>query len=181
MGHTRRRATALLVPVIVATAGGFPLALAATPEPVCSDDAVATKGRLEAALVQEVNIFRAANALPEVSPEPALSTAARQHGKDMAHTGRLSHTGNDGSDFTIRNQRAAYRGFARAENLAWGQRSPAAVVAAWADSSGHRRNMLLADITHIGTAVECDASGAAFWVMTVGTSRIGNQTSYSGF
>ena len=47
-----------------------------------------------------------------------------------------------------------------AENIAKGQKTPAAVVNAWMNSSGHRKNILNAGFTHIGVGY---ADGGNYW------------------
>ena len=49
------------------------------------------------------------------------------------------------------------------ENVAWGQRSAAEVVAAWRDSPGHYANMMKAEFTHIGVGIAYSSSGRAYY------------------
>lgn len=42
------------------------------------------------------------------------------------------------------------------ENIAYGQRTPQAVVQAWINSSGHRANILNASYTHLGVGYVAD-------------------------
>ena len=66
------------------------------------------------------------------------------------HSGDFfAHRGSDGSDFVRRARAAGYTCVA-AENIAWGQPDEASVVTAWMNSAGHRRNILLADVTEYG-------------------------------
>ena len=48
------------------------------------------------------------------------------------------------------------------ENIAYGQSSPAAVVQAWMNSSGHRANILSRDFTTIGVGYTV-VNGTACW------------------
>mgnify|MGYP004494632501 CR=1 FL=1 len=48
------------------------------------------------------------------------------------------------------------------ENIAYGQSSPAAVVQAWMNSSGHRANILSRDFTTIGVGYTV-VNGTAYW------------------
>lgn len=80
----------------------------------------------------------------------ALNTAAFNHSKDMNDNNYFSHTGQDGSSFGQRVGRTNYTGFARAENIAGGQTTAQQVHNAWMNSTGHRDNILLPDVTDMG-------------------------------
>lgn len=92
-----------------------------------------------------------------------LSAAAQAHAEDMVRNSYFSHTGLNGSRFSQRARAAGY-GCARAENIAFGQRSEAEVVTEWMGSSGHRRNILLRDAREFGVG----RSGNT-WVLMLGT------------
>ena len=64
------------------------------------------------------------------------------HAQDMATRGYFDHTTPEGVTFDARITAAGYAWSRAAENIAAGQRDPAAVMAAWMDSAGHRRNIL---------------------------------------
>lgn len=93
-------------------------------------------------VVQMVNDLRARNGLHALEISPELEKAADRHASDMAKSGKLSHTGANGSTPAKRAKRAGYRFCTVAENVASGQRSSAEVMQAWASSAGHRKNML---------------------------------------
>ena len=73
---------------------------------------------------------------------PQLEKAADLHASDMARRGVLTHTGSNGSTPAKRANRAGYKFCTVAENVAAGQESSAEVMQAWANSPGHRKNML---------------------------------------
>lgn len=50
------------------------------------------------------------------------------------------------------------------ENIAKGQLSPKAVVQAWMDSSGHRKNIQTSTQTHLGIGCYKDGNGTLYWV-----------------
>lgn len=58
-----------------------------------------------------------------------------------------------------------------AENVAWNQRGAAEVVSTWMNSSGHRANILGANLTEIGVAVANSAKGEPYWVQVFGRPR----------
>jgi uncharacterized protein YkwD len=67
----------------------------------------------------------------------------------MAANGYFSHTGRDGRSFADRIRAQGYPSPA-AENIARGQRSASAVMQAWLNSAGHRRNILNCSLRAIG-------------------------------
>jgi uncharacterized protein YkwD len=86
----------------------------------------------------------------------ALVLEAQTHAHAMARTQRLSHDG-----WVERLRRAGLpRGL---ENIAAGQRSPAEVVASWAQSPGHRDAMLEPTFRHAGIGVAQAADGTFYW------------------
>jgi uncharacterized protein YkwD len=89
-----------------------------------------------------LNAFRAASGRAALAEHPAATRAAAAHASDMARRGYFAHRGSDGSSVGDRLIRAGCRWTAVGENLAQGQPTAAEVVAAWAASPGHRRNML---------------------------------------
>jgi uncharacterized protein YkwD len=59
-------------------------------------------------------------------------------------------------------------GGARAENVAVGCKDTACAIRQWANSSGHRRNMLIPSLTRYGLASAAASSGRKYWVLLVG-------------
>ncbi len=96
----------------------------------------------------------------------ALTEAASRHARDMARHGSFDHRGSDGSGPAERVSRAGYRWRATGENIAAGQSSADAVVAAWLDSPGHCANIMGAQFTEMGVAFALAASGnpGTYWV-----------------
>lgn len=104
----------------------------------------------EKEVVRLVNEQRIKNGLSPLTENWELSRAARYKSQDMADNGYFSHTSPVyGSPFQMmRDFGLSYR--TAGENIAYGQRTPQAVVNAWMNSSGHRANILNASYTHIG-------------------------------
>ena len=124
------------------------------------------------AVVAAINDRRIANGLAPLTGNAALDQAAQRHAADMAASGRLGHTGSDGSSMEDRVRGAGYSYRSLGENVAVGQAGAAEVVADWMDSPGHRANILMAEAREIGVGF---AEGAAvgnmpgrFWVLVVG-------------
>ena len=114
----------------------------------------------EAAIVELTNAFRKANALQEVTPNAALTAAARAFADYIARSGKFSHEA-DGRTPQDRVLAQGYRYCLIAENLAWNLdsrgydtgRLAREVVEGWKASPGHRENLLLRGATEIGIAV----------------------------
>jgi uncharacterized protein YkwD len=106
-----------------------------------------------------LNGFRAAHGRPALRSDMALAAMASSHAAYMARHNRLDHAG-------FREYRGP-RG-ARAENVAYGCADSACVIRQWANSSGHRRNMLRTDVSKYGLASATSASGKRYWVLELG-------------
>jgi uncharacterized protein YkwD len=87
-----------------------------------------------------------------VTASPTLAEAARLHSVDMAEHRKLGHPGSDGSAPAERVTRAGYEWLGTGENVASGQQTPEAVVAAWLASPGHCLNIMEPRFTEMGVA-----------------------------
>jgi uncharacterized YkwD family protein/spore coat assembly protein SafA len=104
----------------------------------------------EQEVVRLVNAQRAQNGLKPLAENWELSRVARYKSADMAGKRYFSHESPTyGSPYQMmRSFGISFR--SAGENIAYGQRTPAAVVGAWMNSSGHRANILNSSYTHIG-------------------------------
>lgn len=104
----------------------------------------------EAEVIRLVNEIRVQNGLKELTPNWELSRVARYKSQDMVDNRYFSHTSPTyGSPFQmIRNFGLSFR--TAGENIAYGYRTPQAVVNGWMNSSGHRANILNSSYTQIG-------------------------------
>ena len=104
----------------------------------------------EAEVVRLVNAIRRESGLGELGLNWELSRVARWKSQDMSSNGYFSHNSPTyGTPFQMmRSFGLTYR--SAGENIAYGQRTPAAVVNAWMNSSGHRANILSKSYTQIG-------------------------------
>ena len=153
----------LAIRILAVVALGGLAACTVTPAPapsVAVPVSVATVPQAE--MGQLLTRQRAAQGQGPVVENARLSAAAQAHASDMVVRDYFSHTGADGSQFTQRAQAAGY-GCAIAENIAFGQRSQADVVAGWMASSGHRRNILLAEAREFGIG-----RAGTMWVLMMG-------------
>ncbi|HEX6275356.1 MAG TPA: CAP domain-containing protein [Polyangiaceae bacterium] len=97
--------------------------------------------------------------------DAALRCAARNHSRDMATRGFFAHESPDGEKPEDRITRAGFEWSAIGENIAQGQRTPAAVMEAWMASPGHCANILDPRFDFIGVGYDGDG---AFWTQTFG-------------
>lgn len=104
----------------------------------------------EAEVIRLVNEIRVQNGLKELSANWELSRIARYKSEDMVSNRYFSHTSPVyGTPFQmIRSFGLSYK--TAGENIAYGYKTPAAVVNTWMNSSGHRANILNAGYTQIG-------------------------------
>lgn len=110
----------------------------------------------EKEVVRLVNIERKNAGLRELTYDWELSRVARYKSQDMRDNNYFSHTSPTyGSPFNMmKSFNISYR--SAGENIAKGQATPAAVVNAWMNSSGHRANILNSSFTHIGVGYVAD-------------------------
>ncbi len=111
-----------------------------------------------------INAFRAKEGRAPLEVSGTLTRAAATHAADMARKDYFSHVGADGSGIGDRARRAGYGFCFIAENIAKGQSDLDSVLAGWAGSSGHRKNMLAPDAESVALV---EAPGR-IWVMMLG-------------
>lgn len=145
-----RRAAAIAV-----LAGGSITALPAGASAASCGGAnrsVASQGaaRSEAAVRCLVNQRRAAGGLRALRFDRRTANAAQRHSNDMVRRRYFDHTSPGGSDVADRVNATGMRWSSVGENIAVGQRTPAAVVRGWMRSPGHRANIMNGRFTVIG-------------------------------
>lgn len=151
-------------------------------EPIFSDQFAGTRtlngcpaidqDAIERELIAAVNRTRVANGVLPLSADSRLGRAARLHADDMAVRDYFSHKSPEGTRVSTRATRAGYPWLSIGENIARGQLDVDAVMTAWLNSDGHRRNMLRAPYCDIGVGVSrAGASGCAlFWTQVFGST-----------
>ncbi len=97
-----------------------------------------------------VNIERKNNGLSSLELDWQVSRVAQYKSKDMAINKYFDHQSPTyGSPFEmLENFKIDYK--TAGENIAKGQKTPAQVVNAWMNSTGHRANILNGNYTHMG-------------------------------
>lgn len=122
------------------------------------------------AALTEVNAFRRTNGLSTLSLEPRLSRLAQEQSDAMAARAEMSHTVI--GPLPRRLSSAGYDWAAAAENLGLGYPDHSAAMRGWIGSSGHRRNLLNPNVTHVGIAAARDArTGRPYWTQIFGAER----------
>ena len=112
-------------------------------------------------VVELVNQERTKAGLNAVTLDQNIASAALVRAKEIETS--FSHTRPNGSKFStaLTEQGVTFKG--AGENIAWGQKSPEAVMQAWMNSEGHRANILNKNFTKIGVGYYQNASGRNFW------------------
>ena len=106
--------------------------------------------QFELKVLELVNSERVKNGLKKLELDEALSTVARNHSMDMAKNNYFSHTNLKGQSPFDRLKSAGISYSYAGENIASGQTTPEAVVNAWMNSEGHRKNILNSNFNKIG-------------------------------
>jgi uncharacterized protein YkwD len=125
-------------------------------------------GTLAQQVVSLTNAERAKHGCAALTVDSRLQAAAQGHSNDMIARNFFDHTNPSGKNPGDRITAAGYRWSTYGENIAYGQRTPAAVMSAWMNSSGHRANILNCKFKNIGVGVALKA-GTPYWTQNFGT------------
>ncbi|MEU5882484.1 CAP domain-containing protein [Spirillospora sp. NPDC047279] len=118
-------------------------------------------------VVSLTNAERARKGCGPVTIDSRLQTAAQRHSADMVARDYFSHSSPDGKGPGDRITAAGYRWSTYGENIAAGQPTPASVVSAWMNSSGHRANILNCSFKNIGVGL-ARKGGTPYWTQVFG-------------
>lgn len=119
--------------------------------------------QFELKVLELVNIERNKNGLSALSLDTALSNVARNHSADMAKNNYFSHTNLKGQSPFDRLRGAGISYSYAGENIAAGQTTPEAVVNAWMNSEGHRKNILSKNFKKIGVGYYKGGAKRHYW------------------
>ena len=142
--------------------GAIPQCAPAPPPP-----AVVQVTDVQQSVVDSVNSHRARAGQGALSIDSRLTAAAQGHSDYMAREQIMAHAGAGSTDGGQRISNAGYRWTTWGENVAAGQKTPADVMAAWMNSSGHRANILQNRVAHIGVAATEGSNGVVYWTMVL--------------
>jgi uncharacterized protein YkwD len=117
-----------------------------------------------------INQYRREKGLKPLSLNAELTAAAKLHSRDLAKWDRISHYGSDGSNPWDRVKRTGFHARLAAENVGTGQIDFQEVLRGWKESTGHNKNLLLTDATHMGIALVQDPKTEfkSFWTLVIG-------------
>lgn len=113
------------------------------------------------AILSRVNTARAQNGLFPLALDSAMTRAANVRAAELAK--RFSHTRPNGARGLTALAEAGVSYRAAGENIAAGQQTAQAVMAAWMNSSGHRANILSAKYSRLGVG-QAVVGGRTYWV-----------------
>lgn len=112
----------------------------------------------EAEVIRLTNLKRTQSGLSALKTNWELSRVARYKSQDMHDRKYFSHTSPTyGSPFEMM-KKFNIKYSSAGENIAKGQKTPAAVVEAWWNSPGHKANILNASFKQIGVGYVADGS-----------------------
>ncbi|GGK25741.1 hypothetical protein GCM10010124_17880 [Pilimelia terevasa] len=164
-----------LAPLLVAAAGVGFLAVPATPAaPAAATTSVAAARAARAATysaeaMRYTNAYRVRSGCRAVRPLASLNIAARRHSADMAAYRYFNHVSPRTGTFVQRARRAGYQ-YAMSENIAFGYGNGRSVFVGWANSAGHRANMLNCAARSVGVGMAYASNGTPYWTQVFGRS-----------
>jgi|RhiMethySRZTD1v2_1073278.scaffolds.fasta_scaffold01686_20 uncharacterized protein YkwD len=126
--------------------------------------------RVAAEVVDLTNVERADRGRGPLRTNPRLMRAAQMHAEQMARAQRMAHDLPRAAypHTEDRLLAARYHWQMYGENVAFGQPSAREALRSWMRSSGHRRNILEADYTELGTGYAVDRAGRPYFVQVFG-------------
>jgi len=153
-----------VLPVQPQSSSPAPLEAAPPPAPAQAAPTPAF-GAFEQQVFDLTNQRRSQQGLSPLTLNLTLNDVAEKHSQDMATRNYFSHQGLDGSQPWDRMRAEGYVYSRAAENIAFGQPTPQAVVDAWMNSPGHRQNILDPNLKDIGVGYY-----NGYWTQDFGTA-----------
>ena len=163
----RRLALLTAAPALLLTSSPAWASVPAPPLPPDAPAAAVAPAELMSEVVTMTNQQRHANGCGPLAVNPELTVASIRQSVHMARTGLFSHVWRDGTTFVARSHAAGYAE-PSGENIAWGYRTAADVMAAWMASPGHRENILNCAAHSIGTGVAYGPNGLPYYTQVFG-------------
>jgi uncharacterized protein YkwD len=116
-------------------------------------------------LFNRTNALRAANGLAPYRLNDQLNASALRHSQDMADTGKIDHTGSDGSTAKRRVQDTGYEAQWVGENIYGGVATVDDAWDFWTQEPFHRQNLLSPQYTDVGIGVAKSGPGTYYYTM----------------
>lgn len=135
---------------------------------VCSPE---NNRNFETEVIQLINQERIKEGLQPLTEQSQLTQAARMHSEDMACNQFFSHISPSNGDVEQRVNIQGYTFSAIGENIGAGYGTPASIVQAWLNSTGHRANILNATFTQVGVGYILEEGSISLdhWTLLVAT------------
>ncbi|PRY93040.1 uncharacterized protein YkwD [Hasllibacter halocynthiae] len=133
----------------------------------------ADEGRVQFAMLDEVNALRSAGGAEALSLDAALNAAAVTHSRDMARQNRPWHFSSDGSSPIERVRRAGYTGGFVGEVIAESFETERETVAAWMLEEGSRQAILNPAARDAGIGWFQEPGGKIWWTLVTGAPGAG--------
>jgi uncharacterized protein YkwD len=159
-------ADAPVTPQVSAAAPGTETDTPAPSRTAAASSAGARAPGVEAQVIALVNAVRLDAGCAPLVHDEGLAEVARAHSADMRDRDFFDHENLAGLDPFERAEAAGLTN-ARAENIAYGQPDPAAVMDDWMESRGHRANILDCELRTLGVGV-AEGPGGPWWTQLYG-------------
>jgi uncharacterized protein YkwD len=159
-------ADAPVTPQVSAAAPGTETDTPAPSRTAAATSAGARAPGVEAQVIALVNAVRLDAGCAPLVHDEGLAEVARAHSADMRDRDFFDHENLAGLDPFERAEAAGLTN-ARAENIAYGQPDPAAVMDDWMESKGHRANILDCELRTLGVGV-AEGPGGPWWTQLFG-------------
>uniref|UniRef100_K3X174 SCP domain-containing protein n=1 Tax=Globisporangium ultimum (strain ATCC 200006 / CBS 805.95 / DAOM BR144) TaxID=431595 RepID=K3X174_GLOUD len=125
-------------------------------------------------MLNRINTYRQQNGVGALTINARLTAAAAAHSNEQASRCTMTHDGADGSQPWERMTDAGYYWSNAAENVAAGQSTVDAVMTAWWNSDGHRKNILDPSMKEVGFAKGTNngcSNYAIYWTQDFGNPQ----------
>jgi uncharacterized protein YkwD len=160
-------AALLVVGCVIPVATATP---ATSPAPSNGTERPSAYGATEARIFDLVNAERQHQGLPALAYSSRLDRMAKIQATNMARLHKMAHTLPE-ADLPTLGSRAQFVGypFGRlSENVALGYPNAPTVVQGWMNSSGHRHNILDADVVETGIGIARASDGGLYYCQVFG-------------
>lgn len=153
--HTKRflKAYAPYLPLIIIVGFGLFMSTADNFKRLNGDVLSYATSMSDNGLFDATNKARANNGLPALQFSPSLDQAAQAKAEDMAAKNYWSHVTPDGKEPWAFIDKAGYKYYKAAENLAYGFDNNDSTVIGWMNSPAHRANVLDSQLSEVGFGI----------------------------
>jgi uncharacterized protein YkwD len=143
---------------------------ATSPAPTNATERPSAYGATEARIFDLINAERQHQGLPALAYNARLDRMAKIQATNMARLHKMAHTLPE-SQLPTLGSRAQFVGYPfrrLSENVALGYPNAATVVQGWMNSSGHRHNILDANVVETGIGIAKSSDGGVYYCQVFG-------------